>query len=198
MTRNKDILWLALAEPGLEHLYVTEEENSLVAHGWVLRSRNQQPFRLQYTLRCTKEFRFQEALLELVYPKQTTLRVVLDPSQGWLDGAGNAFPALSGCREVDIMATPLTNTLPIRRLGLKEGESAAFPVAYIAVPELSVVPLLQRYTCLKKYSDGALYLYENVSSGYRAKIEVDEEGWVLSYPNQFERLSLEFEEEESD
>lgn len=191
MTYRKDLLWMALPEPGLEHVYIVEEGGSLVANGWVMRAHNQHPFRLQYTLRCTKDFRFQEAFLQLVYPKETTLRVVFDSSQGWLDGTGKALPALAGCQEVDLMATPLTNTLPIRRLGLQEGEKAEFPVAYIAVPELSVVPVLQRYTCLQQLPDGALYLYENLASGYRAKIEVDEEGLVLSYPKQFERLDLE-------
>ena len=40
---------------------------------------------------------------------------------------GKDRPDLHGCIDIDIQATPFTNTLPIRRLGLKTGESTGDP-----------------------------------------------------------------------
>lgn len=101
----------------------------------------------------------------------------------WSNAAG-PLPELNGCLDVDISATPFTNTLPIRRLALNIGEAAGISVVYLAVPELSFRVLRQRYTRLQD----RLYLYESLSSGYRAEIEVDGSGLVVRYPKLFERV----------
>ena len=46
----------------------------------------------------------------------------------------------TGCIDVDIRATPFTNTLPIRRLALQPGESRDLRMAFIDVPGLDVRP----------------------------------------------------------
>ena len=60
------------------------------------------------------------------------------------DGGGHwrvtAVPELEGALDVDLSASPFTNTLPIRRLGLAIGRSAEIVAAYIAFPELDVRP----------------------------------------------------------
>ena len=58
----------------------------------------------------------------------------------WRDAGGAVLPELQGCADVDISVTPFTNTLPIRRLQLAEGESAEIRVAYVHVPGLGSVP----------------------------------------------------------
>ena len=57
-------------------------------------------------------------------------------------------PEYSDCVDVDLSFTPATNTLPIRRLGLDIGEEAEIHVAWLVWPELTVQPVLQRYTRL--------------------------------------------------
>src|SRR5215211_4036020 len=94
---------------------------------------------------------------------------------------------LDGCVDVDISATPSTNTLPIRRLGLKPGQSEELAVAYIRVPELLVGPERQRYGCLEARADGGLYRFEELPGGFTAKLPVDADGLVLDYPGLFRR-----------
>ena len=54
---------------------------------------------------------------------------------------------LAGCLDVDISATPFTNTLALRRLDLQPGENASLTVAYVKLPELTFRPVSQRYSC---------------------------------------------------
>ena len=75
-------------------------------------------------------------------------RSLLLPSDGqghWTDHEDRALDTLSGCVDIDISATPLTNTLPINRLGLKETEAETIRVAYVSVPTLALDVHEQRY-----------------------------------------------------
>ncbi len=94
--------------------------------------------------------------------------------------------ALDGCTEVDIMITPFTNTLPIRRLNLNLGESREISVAYIGLPGLKLSHMQQRYTCLSHDENGGTYRYESLKSGFTAELRVDTDSLVVDYPNIFE------------
>lgn len=102
--------------------------------------------------------------------------------KGWtVDGV--LRPDLNEAREVDISVSPLSNTLPIRRLALAVGESADIVTAYVLVPELEVMPDPQRYTRVDKDT----YLYESRDSDFRRNIVVDTSGVVVHYPGLFAR-----------
>lgn len=100
------------------------------------------------------------------------------------DGAGTwrDRPELDGCLEVDISITPMTNTLPINRLGLGVGESAEIRAVYVELPQLEVSVMPQRYTRLAE----RLYRYQ--SEGFQADLTVDEHNIVVDYPNLWRRL----------
>jgi uncharacterized protein len=97
------------------------------------------------------------------------------------------MPELEGCIDIDISATPFTNTLPIRRLGLKPDQSEELTVTYIRVPELLVGPERQRYGCLEDQAEGGLYRFEALPSGFTASLPVDADGLVIDYPGLFRR-----------
>jgi uncharacterized protein len=100
----------------------------------------------------------------------------------WLvDGA--VRPDLDEAREVDLSVSPLTNSLPIGRLGLQVGQGADIVTAYIRVPELDVMADPQRYTRTGVFE----YLYESRRSGFRRTITVDRDGLVTEYPGLFTR-----------
>jgi hypothetical protein len=106
----------------------------------------------------------------------------------WATDAGERLEHLGGCLDVDISATPFTNTLPIRRLGMKEGESAEVVVVYVALPEIEIRTARQRYTCLRRRTEGDLYRYESLSSDFTAELPVDSDGLVADYPGVFRRV----------
>jgi hypothetical protein len=113
-----------------------------------------------------------------------------DGDGGWTDGSGNPISSLDGCFEVDISATPFTNTLAIRRMRLKTGETSALVAAYISIPEMKVRPSRQRYTCLNVGPNGAMYKYEDegLFQGFTADLPVDCNGLVTDYPGLFRRV----------
>jgi uncharacterized protein len=102
----------------------------------------------------------------------------------WFDDLGNTINDLNGAFDVDIEATPFTNTLPIRRLNLKEKQREEIIVVYITVPRLSIFVDRQRYTCL---IPNKRYRFEQVNTEFVQDIEVDKYGLVLVYPNLFKR-----------
>jgi uncharacterized protein len=122
---------------------------------------------------------------------------VIAGEQGDLDStlvaAGHSRTELPGCEEpgeltaaldVDLGYSPLTNTLPIRRLGLlraKPGTSQTLTVAWVLVPSLAVVAGRQTYTVL---GEGRVR-YE--SGTFAADLTVDGEGYVTHYPGLAER-----------
>lgn len=104
-------------------------------------------------------------------------------ADGWRDGAGRLIAGSGGALDIDVGCTAATNTLPIRRLALKPGERAEIDVLMLPAPDYSPRVVRQRYT-----RQGNRYLYENVESGFSALLEVDSEGWVLTYPGLCRRM----------
>lgn len=96
---------------------------------------------------------------------------------------GRARGDLAEAYEIDLSVSPLSNTLPIRRLRLEVGQSADITTAYITVPALEVGTDPQRYTRLSEHE----YLYESRDSDFRRTILVDGAGLVIDYPGLFER-----------
>jgi hypothetical protein len=87
---------------------------------------------------------------------------------------------------VDFTATPFTNTLPIRRLDWQVGTSHAIQVVYIVHPGFQIYPAAQTYTCLAISSSEARYHFK--MDDFEQEITVDQDGFVIDYPELFERV----------
>ena len=101
-------------------------------------------------------------------------------SDGW-NLNGRWRPELAPAVDVDLVLTPLTNTLAIQRLALAVGSSAEIITAWVDVPSFEVHPDPQRYT----RTGVNTYLFESLDSDFRAEITVDESGFVVDYPGLF-------------
>jgi GNAT superfamily N-acetyltransferase len=106
----------------------------------------------------------------------STARVLTTDGDGtwWRDG--EPAPSLTGAVDVDVEVTPLTNTLPIRRLQLAEVTDAEVRAAWVRVPGDAVEPLEQRYTDL----GGGRWRYRS-ATGFEAELTVDDLGLVETY-----------------
>ena len=113
----------------------------------------------------------------------TSLVLFSDGHGHWSEGDGRTLDRLAGAIDVDIAATPLTNTLPIWRLGLAVGESADIVTAYVSVPDLRVTADPQRYTRV----DERVYRFESRDSDFTSDITIDDAGFVVDYPGLFRR-----------
>lgn len=105
------------------------------------------------------------------------------------DGNGNwqhdgiDLPEFEGCIDIDILPSPFTNTLPIRRLDFETRKSHEIKVLYMDLLKCEVYPVLQKYTRLS----GTHYKFETVPNGFEAILSVDVDGFVIEYPGLFSR-----------
>ena len=105
----------------------------------------------------------------------------LKVSDGHWTVDGAARPDLDGCVDVDVAATPLTNTFPIRRLAhLAVGRSVTSTVAWVDVPALGVTRVEQTYERLEDRDELAAWRYSDPTHGGFV-LTVDTEGLVVDY-----------------
>lgn len=195
----RDIYWKPWDAPGCEHVRVarrgTGAKATVVADGLVLLYRDGRALRCHYRLEADGAWRTRK--LELAVQEgvagsgrggEASLSLACDGKGRWRQD-GRRAPELDGCLDVDIQVTPLTNTLPIRRLGLEEGEIADLRALYLPLPELTPFAAEQSYACLRPLGPaGGLYRYESRASGFSADLPVDSDGFVVDYPDTFRRI----------
>ena len=92
---------------------------------------------------------------------------------------------LYGAFDVDLVGSPLTNTLPIRRLGLLKadpGVAHRLSVALVLLPSLEVVQADQIYTGLGDHR------VRFATETFSADLTVDDDGFVIDYPGLARRV----------
>ncbi len=109
------------------------------------------------------------------------IEIVVNDHKSWFIN-GIEQKALAGCHDIDLGFTPVSNTLPIRRLQLAEGEQQDVEVAWLQFPSLRFCKATQRYQRVAERQ----FMYSNLDSGYVTTITVDDQGLVLSYPEMWE------------
>src|SRR5882724_3796668 len=142
---HRDVVWEWADRPGLEHLSLTVGDGAIAADGVVVVELDGATTRLRYALRCDGSWRIRTASLSLEQgDARRAVALACDDAGSWrVDGI--VRPDLAGCTEIDIQGTPFTNTLPIRRLGLRADAPQLLHVAYVIVPGLTVEPGTQEY-----------------------------------------------------
>jgi uncharacterized protein len=189
----RDVLWAPWDAPGLEHLRLEVGAETISADGAIIAIFEGEVFRASYQIVCDAAWRVREVRIIASHPAAIDLHLHADGDGHWSNTSGEPLPALDGCVDVDFAATPFTNTLPIRRLGLEPGESAEVAVVYIDAPSLEVTSVRQRYTCLASGADSGRYRFEALPyaalpDGFSAELSVDADRFVLDYAQLFRRL----------
>lgn len=204
----RSLLWRRVDELGTEHAVLSDNfaggdqrnTSGLHARGTMICA-NPVPFTCRYEIYTDSAWataRFDATVEGAGFSRTTRLERaagrwrVTASEQGDLDAAlraaGRPRAGLPGSEDqdrlakaidVDLAYSPLTNVLPIRRLGLldaAEGTEQTIQAAWVLLPSLEVVPNAQTYTRLA----GAAVRY--TSGTFTADITVDEAGYVVHYP----------------
>ena len=116
---ERNIMWKPWSKPGLEHLRLLQQDDTILADSFIARVNNRMPFRLHYEITCDSNWHVKELDLTLLSGDSNSLKIRADGKGHWFSHAGDPVTSIDGCIDVDISATPFTNTLPIRRLGLR-------------------------------------------------------------------------------
>ena len=182
---QRDVAWSGLeAFPGLESCRLRRAGGSiLVLEGAVAhRSEGAQTVTV-YTVVTDLGWRTGEAHVRLTTASgQRSLSLEFDQKLHTVRVEKNDRPDLAGCIDVDLEFSPSTNTLPIRRLDLPVGASAAVRAAWVRFSSLAVEFLDQTYTRLAKHT----YRYQ--SGTFEAELEFDDDGLVIDYPGIWRRV----------
>jgi hypothetical protein len=189
MSRKLSVMWVPWTGVGLEHLALIWDEEGTRADGVVIGVEDEVPFRIRYEVHCDARWRVREVKVASLVSGGAYVKFLADGEGSWTTPEGDPIPALDGCVDVDISATPFTNMLPLRRLDLAPGESEEIKVVYVTVPEMNIENVRQRYACLERRSGGGLYRYEDegLFEGFAADLPVDADGLVMDYPGIFKR-----------
>jgi hypothetical protein len=184
-TLERAIIWKNLQVSGSDYCEVRR-----ITEGWVLKGiaiavlDEHRPMQARYEVQCDHQWRTSRVQVSRTIGNDTrTLSLESESAGKWRDSS-QEFPALRNCIDVDLGVTPATNTLPIRRLNLRIGQSQSITAAWITFPDLVVRPLLQKYTRLAKDR----YHYES-ATGFSAQITVDDFGLAILYPTAWERVA---------
>lgn len=183
---NRDVYWAPVDGTGLEHCNLIGDGETTVADGSVLGLKDGKPFRLRYTIRLDSAWRVRD--LALGCEGVGSWHLVGDGAGNWRAGGEQPLAELEGCIDIDISATPFTNTIAIRRLDLAAGAAGEVRVGHIDVPAMTMQAVPQRYACLEVSPAGGRYRHEALSRDFTADLPVDRDGLVIDYPAAFRRV----------
>jgi hypothetical protein len=189
MTGERAVLWIREDGSGAEWCALQLSDERLTATGVQLGGAPL-PYRLDYRLETWPGFATRELRLRAAGAGWSRLLTLRHSEAGRWEVSGQAEggaplaqfggPAsdLDAAADCDLGFSPLTNTLPVRRLRLldRAGADEAVLAAWVRVPDLSVVPLAQRYLAR---ASGRLR-YE--AGSFATELTVDADGVLVSYP----------------
>jgi len=185
MQPRRTILWEFPKLPALEISRFFEDKTEKKFEGVVLTVLTTAPAELRYTVTVDDNWRTRKAVVDLRSGNRTDHWDVTVNSDGTWTCNGVVMDELHGLVDIDLGFSPCTNTLPIRRLHLEEGEHASFTAAWLRFPELRFERLDQQYTRLT----GQRYRYESGRGRFTAELEVDDLGIVTTYGDFWRRRS---------
>ena len=180
-----NLLWEARQYPSLENALVTLTQERCEVNSIIIGNTEGKIFKVEYSLITNHLWQtISVEVKSMIGNVSQTLRYQSDGNGSWQEN-GQPLDKFRGCIDVDLPLTPFTNSLPINRLQLKNGEEKQVKVIYMDLVEGNIQPVIQKY----KRLTGTRYRYENVPNDFEAEITVDEWGFVIDYPILFRRLA---------
>jgi uncharacterized protein len=179
MSEIASIIWRRLDMPGHEWAQGTADSEGSRLYGTAIFVHKAMPCCLEYLIECDATGGTVSA--EVVGEAGDDI-IELEIS---VDGDGNwsmnerSVPDVKGCIDIDLNFSPVTNTLPIRRLNLAVGESAEVSAAWLRFPSFELERLVQTYTRL----DENTYRYSSAGGAFTRDIPVNNFGLVTEYPD---------------
>ena len=154
--RMVEVVWRGIASHSIERCLVEETADGPRVVGAVSGDFGE----CSYELRADARWRFRSLSLSV---EGRTLGVTYDGETWAVDRRPR--PDLNQAHEVDLAFSPVSNTLPIRRLRMEVGDSVDIVTAYVTVPDLEVTADPQRYTRVSQHD----YLYESLDSDFNER-----------------------------
>ncbi|WP_349408522.1 putative glycolipid-binding domain-containing protein [Pseudalkalibacillus sp. SCS-8] len=174
------VMWEHLEEFGSELCQISEHHNGLLAEGTIIRVIQNEPCQVNYSVHMDHSWHTKK--LEIGVNHERKLELSSDGNGNWFEDEEEET-SLKGAIDIDISATPFSNSLPINRFEWNLNQKRDMEMVYISVPELTFFKVSQTYTYLRREADMRVFLYE--CRDFKSLIYVDENGFVTNYPDLF-------------
>jgi hypothetical protein len=170
----------------LEYAVAQPLEVGVELAGTIVAIHNDTPLEVQYSIECDDQWQTRSVSIEQrLGLERSSLSIAVDTTGKWIDHRTGSIDAVTGCLDVDLELTPITNTLPVNRLNLAIGQVEEIAVAWIRFSPLEIVRARQSYERLSEQT----YRYRSLGSGFTADIDVDEIGLTVRYQGIWERVA---------
>jgi hypothetical protein len=176
---EQSVVWQRLDIPGHEFARLFFDNSGWQFKGAALFVYEKLPCCLDYELKCNSEWEILSGRVSgWVGEQAIEIAIFVEQDRRWcLNGQECARAA--GCIDLDLNFSPLTNTLPIRRINLSIGEKVEVRAAWLKFPSFEIESLEQSYYRI----DATTYRYKSSGGQFVADLKVNETGFVTSYPN---------------
>ena len=177
---RRTIRWRPAEGDGLEHLDLRETEDGILVRSVVTGHFEKLAFGASYEVRLTPDWRFLSLSLHRTDGRSLTLAA---EGSGLWTMNGSPAPHFDGCIDIDLSASPFTNSLPIRRARFDIGVPQRFRMVWIPLDTLDPLIDEQIYT---KLGPGR-FRYQSGDGTFTADLSVDDDGLIIDYPALFRR-----------
>jgi hypothetical protein len=182
---KRSLVWSSWDGTGMQHAHVTDTTDGVLIDGIVLGIVNGEPFRADYWVLLDRTWRTRRVLVQ---GADRSLDLSSDGQGRWGREDGTHVAEIAGAVDVDFSVSPMTATIPIRRLALAPGASAETKAVHVTVPGLHVSATKHRFHCLAQDAKGGRFRHENLVTGTSAELAVDADFYVADYPEKFRRI----------
>jgi len=181
------ILWRRLDFPGHEIARLEALDNGWKLFGTAIFAYQGDPSKLDYVVICDPTWRTKSAKVKgVIGSREIDVTVTVDMNRRWQLG-GTERTSVEGSLDIDLGFSPSTNLLPIRRLQLAVDDEAEVSAAWLPFPSLELEPLAQVYRRVAERT----YRYESRGGSFARTLEVNDTGFVTSYPGLWEAEAVE-------
>ncbi|WKA56532.1 putative glycolipid-binding domain-containing protein [Planococcus shixiaomingii] len=180
---SSEIVWENKETFGCEYLKFFTKEHAFNVESTAIYMESSYPVQIDYQIDLDKSWR--TIKVHIQNRSGEILEITSTGKGDWFDQHGTRIDELNGAIDVDISATPFTNTLPINRVDWKLNQRREFEMVYVTVPTLTVQKVKQTYTFIESKEETRIFHFQ--SSDFESQISVDEKGFVTDYPQLFTR-----------
>jgi hypothetical protein len=179
-----NILWSGIEYKSLENCIIDSDKSGVKINSTIIGFYHSKIYQVEYVIKVNERWETYYCFVKSQIDKEIKIAELKKDKNKWLVN-GEYADRFDECMEVDIPLTPFTNSLPVNRLQLVDGQEKNIDVIYIDLLEDSIKKVKQKYRRIS----AEVYHYENVPNDFEAEITVDEAGFVIDYPQLFTRTA---------
>lgn len=166
------------ARAGFEVAFFTVTEDGWRVEGATTATEDGQSWIVQYVILLNRDWLTRSARITSRSRESTLVTAIEADGQGHWRIDGIPAAQLDGCLDLDLEASAMTNTFPVRRLRPGTVGEVAAPAAYVRAVGLTVQRLEQTYA----RSGEREYDYTAPEFDFTARLVYDPYGLIVDYP----------------